>query len=128
MMGTPDYMAPEQIEGQEVTDKTDIYSFGIVFYEMLTGEAPFRASTQTAVLTKQLREQPVPPTRLRPDIPREVEAVVLKALEKDPASRQRDMGEIVRVLREISRQLSDRSGTDPVAPTIVAGVPSSNSR
>jgi len=121
MMGTPDYMAPEQIEGEEVTDKTDIYSFGVVFYEMLTGEAPFRANTHTAVLTKQLREQPVPPTRLRPDIPREVEAVVLKALEKDPASRQRDMGEIVRVLREISRQLSDRSGPEAVAATIVAG-------
>ena len=122
MMGTPDYMAPEQIEGQEVTDKTDIYSFGIVFYEMLTGAVPFRANTQAAVLTKQLREQPVPPTRLRPDIPREVEAVVLKALEKDSVNRQRDMGEIVRVLREISRQLSDRSGKEPAAaPTIVAG-------
>jgi predicted Ser/Thr protein kinase len=123
MMGTPDYMAPEQIEGQEVTDKTDIYSFGIVFYEMLTGAVPFRANTQAAVLTKQLREQPVPPTGLRPDIPRAVEAIVLKALEKDPLNRQRDMGEVVRVLREISRQLSDRSGTEPAtgAPTIVAG-------
>jgi serine/threonine protein kinase len=123
MMGTPDYMAPEQIEGQEVTGKTDIYSFGIVFYEMLTGAVPFRANTQAAVLTKQLREQPVPPTGLRPDIPRGVEAIVLKALEKDPVNRQRDMGEVVRVLREISRQLSDRSGTEPAtgASTIVAG-------
>jgi serine/threonine protein kinase len=107
MMGTPDYMAPEQIEGQEITDKTDIYAFGIVFYEMLTGSVPFRASTQAAVLTKQLQEQPVPPSRLRPDVPQDVEALVLKALEKDPANRERNMGEIVRALREISRHLGD---------------------
>jgi serine/threonine-protein kinase len=61
MMGTPDYMAPEQIEGQDVTDKTDVYSFGIVVYEMLTGVVPFRASTPAAVLTKQLREEPTGP-------------------------------------------------------------------
>jgi predicted Ser/Thr protein kinase len=111
MMGTPDYMAPEQIEGQAITEKTDLYSFGVVLYEMLTGTAPFRASTQAAVLTKQLQEQPVPPSRLRPEIPRELEAIVLKALEKDPANRERDMAAIVRALREISRRL----GEGPVA-------------
>jgi len=111
MMGTPDYMAPEQIEGQAITEKTDLYSFGVVLYEMLTGTAPFRASTQAAVLTKQLQEQPVPPCRLRPEIPRELEAIVLKALEKDPANRERDMAAIVRALREISRRL----GEGPVA-------------
>ncbi|HJR05308.1 MAG TPA: serine/threonine-protein kinase, partial [Methylomirabilota bacterium] len=111
MMGTPDYMAPEQIEGQAITEKTDLYSFGVVLYEMLTGTAPFRASTQAAVLTKQLQEQPVPPSRLRPEIPRELEAIVLKALEKDPANRERDMAAIVRALRETSRRL----GEGPVA-------------
>jgi serine/threonine-protein kinase len=116
MMGTPDYMAPEQIEGQEVTDRTDIYSFGIVFYEMLVGSLPFRASTQAAVLTKQLQERPVPPSRLRPDIPQGVEAVILRALEKDPAKREGSMGEIVRLLR-----LADVGGAEPPVggPTIV---------
>ena len=125
MMGTPDYMAPEQIEGQDITEKTDMYAFGIVLYEMLTGTVPFRASTQAAVLTKQLQEQPVPPSRLRPEIPRELEAIVLKALEKDPAKRERDMAAIVRALRETSRQLGDvsRDTSTGGAPTMVVERP-----
>ena len=115
MMGTPAYMSPEQIEGQEITEKTDMYAFGIVLYEMLTGVVPFRASTQAAVLTKQLQEQPVPPSRLRPEIPQELEAIVLKALEKDPAKRERDMAAMVRALREMSRQLGEVS-TDTSPP------------
>ena len=123
MMGTPAYMAPEQIEGQEVTDKTDIYSFGIVFYEMLTGVVPFRANTPAAVLTKQLREEPTPPTRLRPDVPPEIEELVLQALAKNPDHRPRDMAEIARSLSRISRDLTDNPArtSAPTART-VAGV------
>jgi hypothetical protein len=93
-----------------------------VFYEMLTGMVPFRATTQSAVLTKQLQEQPVPPSQLRPGIPPEVEAVVLKALAKDPAQRGRDMGEIVRALRQVPRELIDVSGPDQAGggATIIA--------
>ena len=100
MMGTPSYMAPEQIEGGEVTTAVDVYSFGIVFYEMLTGVVPFRANTSGAVLAKHLSEAPEPPSRRRPEITREIEALLLTALEKDPAHRQGSMAEIVAVLRE----------------------------
>ena len=107
MLGTPAYMAPEQIEGHEITPRVDIYAFGIVFYEMLTGVRPFRANTTGAVLAKHLREPPEAPSRLRPEIPREIEAIVLTALEKAPAHRQSSMGEIVRLLGEATRRMSD---------------------
>jgi eukaryotic-like serine/threonine-protein kinase len=109
MMGTPSYMAPEQIEGGEVTTAVDVYSFGIVFYEMLTGVVPFRANTSGAVLAKHLSEAPEPPSRRRPEITREIEALILTALEKDPAHRQGSMGEIVAVLRESARRVSNTS-------------------
>src|SRR5262245_2313624 len=109
MMGTPSYMAPEQIEGGEVTTAVDVYSFGIVFYEMLTGVVPFRANTSGAVLAKHLSEAPEPPSRRRPEIPREIETLVLTALEKDPAHRQGSMGDIVAVLRESARRLTNGS-------------------
>jgi predicted Ser/Thr protein kinase len=122
MMGTPEYMAPEQIDGQDVTEKTDIYAFGLVFYEMLTGTTPFHANTSAAVLTKQLREPPRPPRELRADIPADIEAVILRALQKDPAHRQPHMGEIVRALREISQRTGE--GPEPesaaAAPTLIS--------
>ena len=99
MMGTPAYMSPEQIEGREISDKTDIYAFGIVLYEMLAGTTPFTAPTPTAVLTKQLRD-PAPPLRAtRPDVPPLVEQVILQALEKEPKWRQDSMADVVRRLR-----------------------------
>jgi serine/threonine protein kinase len=122
MMGTPEYMAPEQIDGEDVTEKTDIYAFGLVFYEMLTGTTPFHANTSAAVLTKQLREPPRPPRELRADIPADVEAVILRALQKDPAQRQPDMGEIVRALREISQRMGEGPDTEraAAAPTLIS--------
>lgn len=100
IMGTPAYMAPEQIEGADVTDRTDIYSYGIVLYEMLSGGVPFRASTPTAVLMKQLREMPISVKRLRDEIPTAVEKVVMQALEKDPQKRPKNMDEMVEALKK----------------------------
>jgi serine/threonine-protein kinase len=85
---------------------------------MLTGTVPFKASTQAAILNKQLQEPPAPPSRLRPEIPRELEAIVLKTLEKDPAKREQSMTAIVRALREATRHLGD----DPPADTPARGV------
>jgi serine/threonine protein kinase len=86
LLGTPEYMAPELAEGPP--DKSsDIYALGILLYQMVTGKMPFSGDTPLAVYLKQLREQPVPPSRVRPGIPRSVELVILRVLEKDPRRR-----------------------------------------
>jgi serine/threonine protein kinase len=88
-LGTPHYMAPEQAAGQEVDARADLYSLGVILYEMLVGDVPFTATSASAVLVKHLNEPPEPPSHRRPDlqIPPALEAVTLKCLEKDPARR-----------------------------------------
>jgi serine/threonine protein kinase len=119
IMGTPLYMAPEQIEGSEVTEKTDIYAFGIVLYEMLSGRAPFKAPTPAAVLMKHLKEIPLPLRKLRGEVPASVEKVVFQALEKKPERRQANMADIAESLRSIEAKLS----RDEVAKTLMITQP-----
>ena len=107
IMGTPAYMAPEQIEGHEVDEKSDIYAFGVVLYEMLTGETPFKAPTPTALLMKHIKELPVPLRQLRADVPGGVEHLVMQTLEKQPERRQSAMEEIAIELRRIERAFKD---------------------
>lgn len=109
IMGTPAYMAPEQIEGQDVSEKTDIYAFGIVLYEMLAGVVPFTAPTPSAVLIKHLKEQPLPLRKLRKNIPSSVERVVMQALEKEPEKRPKSLTEVGQELEEAARQLQART-------------------
>jgi ligand-binding sensor domain-containing protein/tRNA A-37 threonylcarbamoyl transferase component Bud32 len=85
--GTPDYMSPEQAQGLKVDARSDVYSLGIVLFEMLTGHVPFEAETPLAVLFKQIQEPPPPLSVIRPDLPYQLEAVLLKALTKNPADR-----------------------------------------
>lgn len=121
IMGTPAYMAPEQIEGAEVSEGTDIYAFGIVLYEMLTGSVPFQARTPGAVLVKHLKEPAQPLRKIRREVPVLVERVVSKALEKDVQKRQASMQEVVESLREAQRHAetqttgSGRSLAEPLA-------------
>ena len=110
--GSPRYVSPEQAEGLEVDQRSDIYSLGIILYEMLTGEPPFGNEREPLTRTEILRahvEQPPPlPTEINPEISLEVEAIILRALEKDPAGRYAtatDFLRAVRVARE--RDLSD---------------------
>src|SRR5580658_6983639 len=87
VVGTPAYMAPEQAEGKTLDHRVDIYAFGLILYEMLTGEATFHGDTAVEVALKQVRERPTNPTKLTPSLPRRIDAAVMKCLEKDPEKR-----------------------------------------
>ena len=87
VFGTAAYVSPEQAQGHEVDRRTDVYALGCVLYEMLTGRQPFAAETAVALAYKHVSEDPVPPTRLNPEISATLEAVTIKAMAKDPRER-----------------------------------------
>src|SRR5579863_4794170 len=86
LLGTPEYMAPELADGP-ATKSSDIYALGILLYQMVSGKLPFTGDTPLAVYLKQMREQPIPPSRINPKIPHAVDLVIMRALEKDPRRR-----------------------------------------
>jgi serine/threonine-protein kinase len=94
IVGTPHYMSPEQCRGEELDARSDIYSLGIILYEMLTGDVPFRASTPVGVVLKHANEQPQPLRAVNPSVPEPIEAVVMKALQKDRDARQHSAAEL----------------------------------
>jgi len=86
-VGTPDYMAPEQVKGKRGDARTDIYSLGVILYEMLTGEMPFQGDNVYAAMRAKMQDDPTPPRRLRAEISPALEEVILHALERDPQDR-----------------------------------------
>ncbi len=98
VMGTPQYMSPEQAKGLELDARSDIYSLGIITYEMLTGKTPFHGGPSKVILSKHANEIPPSPRRLRPDLSAHVERVIMRALEKSPLRRQQSGSEFAREL------------------------------
>ena len=98
VVGTPFYMSPEQALCHEVGAAADIYAMGVVMYEMLTGQVPFRAEQLVLLLNAILKQPPPPPSRIRPEIPPWLDRLILRCLEKDPEARPRSMEEVSAVL------------------------------
>ena len=110
VLGTAQYLSPEQAQGLEVTATSDLYSIGVILYEALTGRVPFDADTPVAVALKQVSEQPRPPSQLNPQVSPALDAVVLRALAKDPANRFQSADEfLARARRRRGRPLRRRA-------------------
>jgi beta-lactam-binding protein with PASTA domain/predicted Ser/Thr protein kinase len=101
VLGTAAYLSPEQAQGQRVDTRTDIYSLGTVLYEMLTGRPPFGGESPVAIAYKQVNEPPVPPSQLSPDVPQGLDAVVMRALAKNPANRYQSAREFADDLERV---------------------------
>jgi eukaryotic-like serine/threonine-protein kinase len=108
VMGTIGYMAPEQVEGQRATSRSDVFALGVVFYEILTQKAAFRTSTPASTFAAILRDSPPPLSSVRDDLPPALEEIVDRCLAKDPADRFADAGEIHTALLELRRSLFER--------------------
>jgi serine/threonine protein kinase len=118
-MGSPFYMSPEQIEGKELTFHSDMYSIGVVLYELLTGRRPFAADSLEALVDRILHHPPAPPSTLRPEIPKDIDAVILRVLGKRPEHRYATWTELALELSKVG-QLVMPPGSIPDSEKFVA--------
>jgi tetratricopeptide (TPR) repeat protein len=118
LLGTPTYMSPEQAQGLKVDARSDLYTLGLIFYELLTGRPPFEADNPMATLLKRVQEKPTPPIEIEPSIPKAVNEIVLKMLATKPDDRYQSASE---VLADIDTWEAHRTGRTPL---MSAAVPS----
>ena len=94
VIGTAQYLSPEQARGETVDARSDVYSTGVLLFELITGAPPFTGDSPVAVAYQHVRENPPPPSTINPDVPPELDAIVLKAMAKNPANRYQSAGEM----------------------------------
>ena len=119
VLGTIAYMAPEQLRGDAVDHRVDLWGLGVVLYEMLTATLPFRGNTLAAVFDQILRQDPPPPTQINPAIPLDVEHIVRRALQKAPVSRYNAARDMYNALRHAARRIETGASTTGVRPAHV---------
>jgi beta-lactam-binding protein with PASTA domain/predicted Ser/Thr protein kinase len=129
IMGTAQYLSPEQAQGHPVDARSDLYSIGVVLYELLTGRVPFDAESAVTIALKQVSEEPVPPSHYNPAVSDQLEDVVMRALQKDPAFRFADAEEFIVALEQARgippgtgeyTRVAPHTGTYPGLPGAVA--------
>jgi serine/threonine-protein kinase len=118
IVGTGEYISPEQAAGKQATPRSDLYSLGVVLYTLLTGRTPFQGATPAELLHKHIYGQFDKATRFVPELPHDIEDVVCQLLEKDPDSRPSDGGVLLRQLDRIRRKLERKGQMTTVAPTV----------
>ncbi len=122
VFGTPEYMSPEQARGEEATPHSDLYALGVLLFEMLTGQLPFRSNDREALLEMQRTAPPPKPRALRPDANAQGESIALRLLEKDPRKRFQDAHHLQEELKALQRSMPtqawdvDSGGNEPIAP------------
>jgi len=121
-VGTLAYMSPEQIQGQDVDHRSDIFSFGVVLYEMLAGQTPFRGDHEAAMMYSIVHEEPQPISSSVPEISSQLENFIERTLEKDPSDRYQSMQDLLSDLRRLKRKTSKKAatvvGAAPPAPSV----------
>jgi len=127
VLGTPDYMAPEQIRGRRGDARSDVYAVGTLLYEMLTGKLPFEASNPAAVMRAKIKSRPTPPSRYVPELEAALDAIILKAIARSPSDRYASAAELLDAItlhegRTPSSEITRAPHRWPIGPTIDAGV------
>jgi beta-lactam-binding protein with PASTA domain/predicted Ser/Thr protein kinase len=123
IMGTAQYLSPEQAQGFAVSAPSDLYSIGIILYEMLTGRVPFEGESAVTIALKQVSEIPVPPSAHNPAVPPALEAVVLRALEKDPARRFADADAFIAALEQAGAGVAPPTDLTQIVAAPVVPIP-----
>lgn len=108
VVGTPSYMAPEQIEGSDVDGRADIFSLGVVFYELLTGQRPFIGETLAALAYKIVHTEPPPPSLINVELPNVYDDIINKAMAKDPNERYQDLGKLIDDLQKVQALVASK--------------------
>jgi eukaryotic-like serine/threonine-protein kinase len=108
-MGTPSYMSPEQIRGDKVDHKSDIFSLGILFYEMLTGNLPFKGEHKLAIMHSILYEKPIPPETFNVNVPQDIQTIISKAIEKKSVNRYQTTSDFIKDLEDLEKGLKPKN-------------------
>jgi serine/threonine protein kinase len=125
-LGSPAYMAPEQLAGEEIDGRADLFSLGVILYTMLTGHRPFQGNTMATVIYRVVNHKPLPISALQPEIPEDLDKVVLRAIAKDRAERFQNGAEMAAAMRQL-RDKQDTDGQNPQWMRMLSDVPAATS-